>query len=62
MRVKLLADYSNPKRVYRPGEEIDVSDQDGARMIARKLAKPARGKKTEQAVLPRGERAVTHQN
>ncbi len=60
MRIELLEAYVTRARAYKPGERIDLADTDAIRLIERKLAKPVRGKKAEQAVAPKGERATTN--
>ena len=50
MKIMLLTSRSGPNGTQNRGEEIDVSDAEGIRMIESGQAAPVRGQKVERAV------------
>jgi len=50
MRVRLLVSRATATAAQQPGDEIEVSADEGRRMIAARQAQPVRRRATEKAV------------
>lgn len=50
MRVRMLTEQVGPRLHRRPGDVVEVSGDEGARLCAAGQAEPVRGRRVERAV------------